>query len=134
MGRNYEATIVDIDASTMTARALLERFTSDYPKNISYFADEAYDASYAAAISAATDEEQIAAYKRCQEILAEQAANIYPHGYGGHGGDPVRPGGEYVLSHLCHRPREDPSESRIKPLKRLPQGTKRKEGGKCGIF
>lgn len=77
VGRNYEATIVDIDASTMTARALLERFTSDYPKNISYFADEAYDASYAAAISAATDEEQIAAYKRCQEILAEQAANIY---------------------------------------------------------
>ena len=39
VGRNYEATIVDIDASTMTARALLERFTSDYPKNISYFAD-----------------------------------------------------------------------------------------------
>ncbi len=77
VGRNYEATIVDIDASTMTARALLERFTSDYPKNISYFSDEAYDEAYAAAISAATDEEQIAAYKRCQEILTEQAANIY---------------------------------------------------------
>lgn len=77
VGRNYEATIVDIDASTMTARALLERFTSDYPKNISYFSDEAYDEAYASAISAATDEEQIAAYKRCQEILTEQAANIY---------------------------------------------------------
>ncbi len=76
-GRNYEATIVDIDASTMTARALLERFTSDYPKNISYFANEEYDASFAAAISAATDEEQVAAYKRCQEILTEEAANIY---------------------------------------------------------
>ena len=77
IGRDYEATIVDFDASTMTARALLERFTSGYPKNISYFADEEYDESYAAAISAATDEEQIAAYKRCQEILTEQAANIY---------------------------------------------------------
>ena len=75
--RNYEATIVDFDASTMTARDLLERFTSGYAKNISYFSDEEYDASFAEAISATTDEEQIAAYKRCQEILTEQAANIY---------------------------------------------------------
>ena len=77
VGRNYEATIVDIDASTMTARAMLERFTSDYSKNISYFANEEYDEAFADAISAETEEEQIAAYKRCQEILAEEAANVY---------------------------------------------------------
>lgn len=77
IGRNYEATIIDFDASTMTARALLERFTSDYPQNISYFSNEEYDAAYAEAASATTDEDQIAAYRRCQEILTEQAANIY---------------------------------------------------------
>lgn len=77
IGRNYEATIIDFDASTMTARALLERFTSASSKNISYFASDDYDAAFTEAITATDDATQIAAYKRCQAILAEQAANVY---------------------------------------------------------
>ena len=32
-GRDFQATLVGLDASAMTARALLERFTSDHAKN-----------------------------------------------------------------------------------------------------
>ena len=38
--------IMDFDASAMTARALLERFNSGHAKNISNFANSAYDAAY----------------------------------------------------------------------------------------
>ncbi|MBE6935958.1 MAG: ABC transporter substrate-binding protein [Ruminococcaceae bacterium] len=75
--RNYEMTIVDFDASAMTARALLERFNSGHAKNISNFANPAYDAAYLRAVEAASDEEQVAAYQECQTILSDDAANIY---------------------------------------------------------
>ena len=77
VGRQYEATIVDFDASTMTARALLERFTSGHAKNISNFASDDYDAAFADATNAVNDADQVAAYKRCEAILTEEAANIY---------------------------------------------------------
>jgi peptide/nickel transport system substrate-binding protein len=73
----YQATIMDFDASTMTANALLDRFNSDRPKNISGFKNAEYDAAYARAVAATTDEEQVAAYLECERILTEQAANIY---------------------------------------------------------
>ena len=31
-GRQFQATVVGVDAANMTARAMLERFTSDYGK------------------------------------------------------------------------------------------------------
>ena len=76
-GRDFESTVVGIDASSMTARAMLERFESSNDKNFINFSDSEYDRVFAQAISSTDDGEQTALYQRLQEILSEQAANVY---------------------------------------------------------
>ena len=76
-GRRYQATVVGVDASTLTARAMLERFASTASNNFTNYSNAEYDEAFAAAIDAATDEERTAHYLRCEEILAETAANVY---------------------------------------------------------
>ena len=75
--RNYEATVVGVDAASLTATALLERFTSDASDNFINFDSAAYDEAYAAAKASTDDEEKTKYYKECEEILAEEAANVY---------------------------------------------------------
>jgi len=76
--RNYEATVVGFDTSSaMTAQSLLARFESTSGKNVCNFRSEAYDEAYARAITATRESDQIAAYKDCQRILAEEAAAVY---------------------------------------------------------
>ena len=77
LGRNYQATIVGVDAAMMTARAMLERFTSDAGNNFVNFSSAEYDETFAAAISCTHDAEQTELYKKLQTILAEEAANLY---------------------------------------------------------
>ena len=76
-GRNFQATVVGVDASTMTARALLERFTSTAGNNFINYSNEAYDAFFQEAVSAADDAAQTAAYKQALANLTENAANVY---------------------------------------------------------
>lgn len=75
--RNYEATVVGVDAASLTASALLERFTSDAANNFINFSSAAYDEAYAAAKESADDAEKTKYYKECERILAEEAANVY---------------------------------------------------------
>ena len=75
--RNYEATVVGVDAASLTAAALLERFTSDASDNFINFDSAAYDEAYAAAKASTDDEEKTKYYKECEEILAKEAANVY---------------------------------------------------------
>ena len=77
MGRQYQATVVGVDASTLTARAMLERFTSTAGNNFTNYSNEDYDTVFALALAAETDEDATDAYLRCEEILAETAANVY---------------------------------------------------------
>ncbi len=56
---------------------MLERFTSTASNNFTNYSNAEYDEAFAAAIGAATDEEATAQYLRCEEILAETAANVY---------------------------------------------------------
>lgn len=76
-GRDFEATVIGVDASTLTPRALLARFVSDADNNFINFASDEYDAAYAAAIASTDDEEQTLNYKKCETILSEDAANVY---------------------------------------------------------
>ena len=76
-GRQYQATVVGVDASTMTARALLERFTSTAGNNFINYNNAEYDAIFQAAIAAADDAAQTAAYKQAEANLTENAANVY---------------------------------------------------------
>ena len=76
-GRNFEATVCGFDASTMTARALLERFTTGNGKNFIGYSSPDYDAAFADAQHAKNDDVQTRAYLEMEGILARDAANVY---------------------------------------------------------
>ena len=75
--RNFEATVVGVDASSLTASALLSRFVSDAPNNFINFSNADYDAAYARAEAAVDDEETTEGFKECERLLAEHADNVY---------------------------------------------------------
>lgn len=75
--RDFESTVVGVDASTLSARAMLERFTSDASGNFINFKDAEYDDLFAKAVSETNEEEQVRLYKELEGILAEKAANVY---------------------------------------------------------
>ncbi len=76
-GRNFQTTVVGFDASAMTARALLERWTSTHGKNMINYASPDYDDLFAQAIAAYDDAEQTALYRAMAADLTENAANVY---------------------------------------------------------
>ena len=76
-GRKFQSTVVGVDASTMTARALLERFTSTYGKNFINYNNAEYDALFQQVLSSGDDAEQTALYKQMERNLTENAANVY---------------------------------------------------------
>lgn len=76
-GRQFQATVVGVDAANMTARAMLERFTSDYGKNFINYNNPAYDALFQQAINAQDDATQTDLYKQMEAMLADTAANVY---------------------------------------------------------
>lgn len=76
-GRQFQATMVGVDAANMTARAMLERFTSDYGKNFINYNNPAYDALFQQAINAQDEAGQTDLYKQMETMLADTAANVY---------------------------------------------------------
>ena len=76
-GRQFQATVVGVDAANMTARAMLERFTSDYGKNFINYNTPAYDTLFQQAINAQDEATQTDLYKQMEAMLADTAANVY---------------------------------------------------------
>lgn len=76
-GRQYQSTVVGVDASSLSAGALLGRFQSEAGNNFINFNSPAYDTAYGNAISTIDDAEQVKYYKECETILAQEAANVY---------------------------------------------------------
>lgn len=76
-GRNYQSTVVGVDASNLSARAMLERFTSTASGNFVNFKDAEYDEIFKEAISTTDTNKQTELYKELEGILAEKAANVY---------------------------------------------------------
>ncbi len=77
LARNFQATVIGLDAKTMTARSLLSFFVSDADNNFINFSSDDYDETFAEAISATDDAQQVELYGRLQEILSEDAASVY---------------------------------------------------------
>lgn len=75
--RKYEATVVGIDASTLSATALLSRYVSTAGKNFVNFKSDAFDAAYAKAQETQNDADKTALYKECETILSKEAASVY---------------------------------------------------------
>lgn len=76
-GRQFQSTVVGVDASNMTARALLERFNSQASNNFINYDNAEYDQLFDQAIACYDDVEQTAIYKQMLANLAENAANVY---------------------------------------------------------
>ena len=75
--RQFQSTVVGVAASTMTARALLERFTSAADDNFINYQNTDYDALFQQAQATADDAEQTELYKQMERNLTEHAANVY---------------------------------------------------------
>ena len=76
-GRNFEATVVGLDAHGLAASDMLARFQSEHSKNFINFSSPEYDETYAKAIATVDEAEQTALFKQCERILTEQAASVY---------------------------------------------------------
>ena len=76
-GRNYQTTVSGIAASDMTAREMLERYTTPHSKNFINFSNAEFDDVVSRAVTTMKMEEQVALYQRAQEILNEQAASLW---------------------------------------------------------
>ena len=77
LGRNYESTVIGVDAANLSANALLSRFTSDAGDNFTNYNNPAYDAAFNNAVSASDDETATKYFKECAAILNSDAANVY---------------------------------------------------------
>ena len=75
--RQFQSTVVGVDASSMTASAMLSRFVSTAGNNFINYSNADYDALYAQAQACYDDEEQTAMYKDLEKNLTENAANVY---------------------------------------------------------
>lgn len=75
--RNFQSTVIGLTADPLTARALLERFTSDADNNFMNYNNADYDDLFQQAITTYDDEEQTEIYKEMERNLTENAANVY---------------------------------------------------------
>ena len=76
-GRNFQATVVGFDAATLTANALLQRWTSDSDVNMINFSNAEYDSLIAQANATTDDAARTELYLQAERVLTEQAANVY---------------------------------------------------------
>ncbi len=77
LGRNYESTVIGVDAANLSANALLSRFTSDAGDNFTNYSNPDFDAAFDKAVASADDETATKCFKECAEILNSDAANVY---------------------------------------------------------
>ena len=75
--REYQTTIVGVDASVLTAGALLARFVTDASGNFINYKNAEYDRLFEEASKTIDDEEKVRLYKEAGALLAETAANVY---------------------------------------------------------
>lgn len=76
-GRNFQATVIGLTADPLTARSLLERFTSSANNNFINYNNADYDALFEKAITCYDDAEQTQIYKEMEKNLTEHAASVY---------------------------------------------------------
>lgn len=75
--RNFQSTVIGLTADPLTARALLERFSSDADNNFINYSNADYDDLFQKAITTYDDAEQTEVYKEMERNLTENAASVY---------------------------------------------------------
>jgi len=76
-GRKYQATIISLDANTVSPRSFLFRYVSGDNGNFINYKNPEYDRVYKAALLEPDEKKRIALYKECQRIISESAASVF---------------------------------------------------------
>ncbi|MDR2485717.1 MAG: ABC transporter substrate-binding protein [Treponema sp.] len=76
-GRRYEATIISLDASTISPKSFLERYQSSAGSNFLNFNSPRYDEVYSRILTEVQENSRVALYKEAQQIISEEAAGVY---------------------------------------------------------
>jgi len=76
-GRNYQGTIISLDANTVSPRSFLFRYVSGDNGNFISFKNPEYDRVYKAALLEPDEKKRAALYKECQRIISESAASVF---------------------------------------------------------
>jgi peptide/nickel transport system substrate-binding protein len=75
--RNYQGTIISLDAVNVSPRSFLARYLSGGGSNFINFKSAEYDRVYNAALAETGEAERIRLYKETQRIISENAASVY---------------------------------------------------------
>ena len=75
--RQYESTVIGVDASQLTANAMLGRFYSKAEDNFTNYSNPEYDKLFEEAQVTIDDDKRTELYKKMETLLAEDAANVY---------------------------------------------------------
>jgi peptide/nickel transport system substrate-binding protein len=76
-GRNYQATIISLDANNVSPRSFLSRYLSDSESNFINYRSEAFDRIYNAAQAEADGGKRAALYRDAQKRISDDAASVY---------------------------------------------------------
>lgn len=76
-GRQYDSTVVSLDAAYLSPRALLGRYVSTDASNFVNYKNDKYDEIYKKAVNETDDSKKVEDYKELQKLLNEDAASIY---------------------------------------------------------
>lgn len=75
--RNYEATVIGVDAPQLTATAFLDRFVSTAGDNFVNYENADYDVAFANAMATTDEAQKVVYFKECETYLAKDATNVY---------------------------------------------------------
>ncbi|MCL2765201.1 MAG: ABC transporter substrate-binding protein [Treponema sp.] len=76
-GRQYQATIISIDSSSVSPRGFLARYQSNNRDNFLNFNSADFDRVYNAAVTETDRSARIGYYREAQRIIIENAAGVY---------------------------------------------------------
>jgi peptide/nickel transport system substrate-binding protein len=76
-GRKYQATVISLDAATVSPRGFLSRYRSGADSNFINFHSAEFDRIYDAAVAEPDEEKRIALYKEAQRIVSANAASVF---------------------------------------------------------
>jgi peptide/nickel transport system substrate-binding protein len=76
-GRDYQATIISLDAATSSPRMFLSRYLSTGGSNFMNFNNAGYDRVYQASLGEPGEAKRIALYREAQQIISDNAAAVY---------------------------------------------------------
>ncbi|MCL2070397.1 MAG: ABC transporter substrate-binding protein [Treponema sp.] len=75
--REYQATIISLDANTVSPRSFLYRYLSDSDGNFINFNSPDFDQVYNEALLETDEETRIELYKEAQRIISDNAASVF---------------------------------------------------------